>query len=139
MRAVVFICLFLSRLTLTWTHVNQSLRSSTDVVSEEWLSACAEAKAKISLEGFKHGNSGEDCFSGEVHRSSAAEDCPAAKRARLLVPGPAGGILPKRDYVVVLMVQEPEVGSDFYKLKEKCKQVCKANVHAHCSQFAGEI
>ena len=128
----------------------QSSLASVDVVSEEWLSACAEAKQNLSLQGFKHADFQEaGSCSEKVHSTTALQDCPAAKRAKLSVSGPEGGSTttktslgtstsPKKKYVVVLMVREPEVGSAFFNFKDKCKQACKADVHAHCAQFAGE-
>lgn len=119
------------------------------MVSEEWLSACAEAKQIVSLQGFKRESFQEaGSWSEKVHSTTALQDCPA-KRAKLSVSGPEGGITttkpslgtstsPKKKYVVVLMVREPEVGSAFFDFKDKCKQACKADVHAHCAQFAGE-
>ena len=121
---------------------DQSELDSIVVVSDEWLSACAEAREFVSLQGHKRSRS-----KGDSESADNDHPCSAAKRPRIdsalpVVEPTLKSMISankrQKPFVVVLMVQEPAAGMAFFDLKEKCRQACKSCVHAHCSQFPGE-
>ena len=115
------------------------------VVSDEWISQCASQNPQARVPMDEHvrqvgeaGGPGQSADKGGGV-GDAGEECssleePARKRSKT---AGSDDTRTKKKYVIVLMVKEPEADSDFYKMKQLCKETCSAHVHDNCAQFAG--
>ena len=127
------------------------------IVSESWLSSCAEEQARVCTEQHRRaGPSQPVCADSSTQTGStpaavsSLAESGGAQRARSHCasdevqeppskrPKPAAAAS-RRKFVVVLAVREPERGSDFFNVKERLRGACEAAVHAKCAQLAGTL
>ena len=133
------------------------------IVSDSWLSLCAEKKARVCQSAHLRArnlqpplNAGANvvdltadsdgtppsrfkrCKAGAAGAQGAAGDDllePQLKR-----PKPAaGGGSQRKKFVLVLAVQEPDPGSEFFEVKKRLRDNCEPGVHATCAQLAGTM
>jgi len=77
------------------------------------------------------------CRAGVAGSQGGAGD-DLLQEPQLKRPKPAGGSRRKK-FVLVLAVQEPERGSEFFKVKECLHDACERAVHNKCAQLAGTM